>query len=306
MMPSTTWPHPLAFLSPPPPSLCKARPLHAINPLPRDVPPGFHRTNRLVFCCPTSTNPASSPLPAQASSPLPAQGVITPSRGRDITPPPPGVRPGLRRTNRLLFYSISPSNSLFSRPSPTSPLIPYPLTPSTLSSSNLLLPPPPPLQAPSPPLPLTCARASAAPTACSSRARGSAHQPSANHSATRGASTLAHGTGLTRQKAGRGGMDARWDEVRRKGFHRLLQGWLPLRSPMDGCSDCFVSSPFGPRWGSFHRGVDVVAEEGEPIRAARSGVVTHVGEMDVGCTQGRWWRWWATLGGPWGRICTSK
>ncbi|CAI7859799.1 unnamed protein product, partial [Closterium sp. NIES-53] len=74
---------------------------------------------------------------------------------------------------------------------------------------------------------------------------------------------------------------ARWDEVRRKGFHRLLQGWLPLRSPMDGCSDCFVSSPFGPRWGSFHRGVDVAAEEGEPIRAARSGVVTHVGEMDV-------------------------
>ncbi|CAI7784432.1 unnamed protein product, partial [Closterium sp. NIES-54] len=43
----------------------------------------------------------------------------------------------------------------------------------------------------------------------------------------------------------------------------------------------FVSSPFGPRWGSFHRGVDVAAEEGEPIRAARSGVVTHVGEMDV-------------------------
>ncbi|CAI5975608.1 unnamed protein product, partial [Closterium sp. NIES-65] len=74
---------------------------------------------------------------------------------------------------------------------------------------------------------------------------------------------------------------ARWDEARRKGFHRLLQGWLPLRSPMDGCSDCFVSSPFGPRWGSFHRGVDVAAEEGEPIRAARSGVVTHVGDMDV-------------------------
>jgi murein DD-endopeptidase MepM/ murein hydrolase activator NlpD len=35
-----------------------------------------------------------------------------------------------------------------------------------------------------------------------------------------------------------------------------------------------VSSPFGPRWGRMHEGIDIAAPEGRPIRAAKAGVVT--------------------------------
>lgn len=34
-----------------------------------------------------------------------------------------------------------------------------------------------------------------------------------------------------------------------------------------------VSSPFGPRWGRMHEGLDIAAPEGRPIRAAKAGVV---------------------------------
>jgi murein DD-endopeptidase MepM/ murein hydrolase activator NlpD len=37
-----------------------------------------------------------------------------------------------------------------------------------------------------------------------------------------------------------------------------------------------VTSPFGPRWGSFHPGLDIDGETGDPIRAARDGVVTGI------------------------------
>lgn len=36
-----------------------------------------------------------------------------------------------------------------------------------------------------------------------------------------------------------------------------------------------ISSPFGPRWGSFHGGIDIAAPIGEPILASDSGTVTH-------------------------------
>ncbi|MDO4745821.1 MAG: peptidoglycan DD-metalloendopeptidase family protein [Bacillota bacterium] len=38
-----------------------------------------------------------------------------------------------------------------------------------------------------------------------------------------------------------------------------------------------ISSPFGPRWGSFHSGVDFALAQGKPIYAADSGIVYYSG-----------------------------
>ena len=38
-----------------------------------------------------------------------------------------------------------------------------------------------------------------------------------------------------------------------------------------------ISSPFGPRWGSMHNGVDIPAPIGTPIRSAQTGVVMETG-----------------------------
>jgi murein DD-endopeptidase MepM/ murein hydrolase activator NlpD len=40
-----------------------------------------------------------------------------------------------------------------------------------------------------------------------------------------------------------------------------------------------VVSPFGPRWGRMHEGIDIAIAAGNPIFAAASGVVTHAGWM---------------------------
>ncbi len=44
-----------------------------------------------------------------------------------------------------------------------------------------------------------------------------------------------------------------------------------------------VTSPFGPRWGSFHRGVDFRASVGTPVKAMAGGVVTGTGNTDSQC-----------------------
>jgi len=41
-----------------------------------------------------------------------------------------------------------------------------------------------------------------------------------------------------------------------------------------------VTSPYGPRWGTFHRGIDIGVGMGTPIAAAASGTVFFSGQMD--------------------------
>ncbi|MCW2927400.1 MAG: Peptidase [Thermoleophilia bacterium] len=40
-----------------------------------------------------------------------------------------------------------------------------------------------------------------------------------------------------------------------------------------------IVSPFGPRWGRMHEGIDIAISAGNPIHAASSGVVTYAGWM---------------------------
>jgi murein DD-endopeptidase MepM/ murein hydrolase activator NlpD len=41
-----------------------------------------------------------------------------------------------------------------------------------------------------------------------------------------------------------------------------------------------VTSPYGPRWGTFHKGIDIGVGMGTPIAAADSGTIFYSGEMD--------------------------
>jgi murein DD-endopeptidase MepM/ murein hydrolase activator NlpD len=51
------------------------------------------------------------------------------------------------------------------------------------------------------------------------------------------------------------------------------QGFIwPLNAP--------VTSPFGPRWGSFHPGIDLGGYTGEPFVAAKAGTVIYASWMD--------------------------
>ena len=46
---------------------------------------------------------------------------------------------------------------------------------------------------------------------------------------------------------------------------------ISITNPLPGG---VLTSPFGPRWGSTHRGIDLAAEEGSPILSAAAGVVS--------------------------------
>lgn len=52
-----------------------------------------------------------------------------------------------------------------------------------------------------------------------------------------------------------------------------LKGTGVFKKPTGGV----LTSRYGPRWGSFHRGIDLASRKGTPIRAADGGVVTYTG-----------------------------
>ena len=58
---------------------------------------------------------------------------------------------------------------------------------------------------------------------------------------------------------------------------KISRGTKALPTYIKPLSGGRMSSPFGPRWGSFHKGVDWACSIGTTIRAARAGVVTHAG-----------------------------
>ncbi|KAJ7299399.1 hypothetical protein O6H91_07G050800 [Diphasiastrum complanatum] len=67
--------------------------------------------------------------------------------------------------------------------------------------------------------------------------------------------------------------EGRWKR-RKKGFQRMQDKWFRFCSPL---RDGFISSPFGWRWGAFHEGIDLAADQGTAILAADKGVVTFTG-----------------------------
>ncbi|XP_057821174.2 uncharacterized protein LOC131033887 isoform X2 [Cryptomeria japonica] len=67
-------------------------------------------------------------------------------------------------------------------------------------------------------------------------------------------------------------LEGKWKH-NRKGFDqrdKFMHFSIPLR-------EGFLSSPFGWRWGAFHEGVDLAAEQGTPIYASYKGTVAYAG-----------------------------
>lgn len=63
---------------------------------------------------------------------------------------------------------------------------------------------------------------------------------------------------------------------------RIL-GW-PLNS-------IFVTSPYAPRWGGFHRGTDFRASVGTQVKAVADGVVKGTGDTDICCPGASFGKW---------------
>lgn len=65
------------------------------------------------------------------------------------------------------------------------------------------------------------------------------------------------------------------DELDRLNLYRIALEQVPFSMPV---RDPFrYTSPFGPRWGRMHEGVDMAAPRGTPIYATADGVVTFAG-----------------------------
>lgn len=64
----------------------------------------------------------------------------------------------------------------------------------------------------------------------------------------------------------------------------MLSTWLHPKQPVQvsiiptlPVLNATISSPFGPRWGRMHQGIDFAAQAGSPIYATASGKVIHSG-----------------------------
>src|SRR3989344_5213916 len=53
----------------------------------------------------------------------------------------------------------------------------------------------------------------------------------------------------------------------------------------------FVTSPYAPRWGGFHRGTDFRASVGTQIKAVANGVVKGTGDTDICCPGASFGKW---------------
>jgi len=62
-----------------------------------------------------------------------------------------------------------------------------------------------------------------------------------------------------------------------------------LSWPLDG--SILVTSPYGPRWGRFHRGTDFRASVGTPVKAMADGMVIGTGDTDVCCPGASFGKW---------------
>ncbi|XP_073385960.1 uncharacterized protein [Physcomitrium patens] len=68
-------------------------------------------------------------------------------------------------------------------------------------------------------------------------------------------------------------LEGRWKR-KRKGFQHTQDKWMRFSSPV---TEGFISSTYGWRWGAFHEGVDVAADQGTPILASDRGTVIFAG-----------------------------
>ncbi len=61
-----------------------------------------------------------------------------------------------------------------------------------------------------------------------------------------------------------------------------------LSWPLDSI---FVTSPYAPRWGGFHRGTDFRAAVGTQVKSVADGVVKGVGDTDICCPGASFGKW---------------
>ena len=52
-----------------------------------------------------------------------------------------------------------------------------------------------------------------------------------------------------------------------------------------------MTSPYAPRWGGFHRGTDLRASVGTPVKAMAEGVVMGTGDTDICCPGASYGKW---------------